>query len=101
MKPAPSARPPGPPARGLSGNLKEFSADRLGTLARWARDYGDLVSARFGPKRILFASHPDLVEEVLVHQNRKFIKHYRLQAGEAHAGRGTAHQRGRVLARPA
>ena len=66
VTPAHSARPPGPPARGLSGNLKEFSADRLGTLARSAREYGDLISARFGPKRILFASHPDLVEEVLV-----------------------------------
>lgn len=81
-------RPPGPPARGLGGNLREFAADRLGTLARWAREYGDLVSARFGPKRILFANHPDLVEEVLVHQNRKFIKHYRLRQAKLTLGEG-------------
>jgi cytochrome P450 len=81
-------RPPGPPARGLSGNLREFSADRLGTLARWAKDYGDLVSVRFGPKRILFANHPDLVEDVLVHQNRKFIKHYRLRQAKMTLGDG-------------
>jgi cytochrome P450 len=105
--PVPSARPPGPPARGLSGNLKEFSADRLGTLSRWAREYGDLISARFGPKRILFASHPDLVEEVLVHQNRKFIKHYRLRQAKLTLGEGLLTSEGdfwraqRRLAQPA
>jgi cytochrome P450 len=107
LNPSASGRPPGPPARGLSGNLKEFSADRLGSLARWARDYGDLVSARFGPKRILFASHPDLVEEVLVHQNRKFIKHYRLRQAKLTLGEGLLTSEGefwraqRKLAQPA
>jgi cytochrome P450 len=87
-QPAASGRPPGPSGRGLGGDLKEFTADRLGTLARWARQHGDLVSARFGPKRILFANHPDLVEEVLVHQNRKFIKHYRLRQAKLTLGEG-------------
>ena len=81
-------RPPGPSGRGLSGDLREFSADRIGTLTRWAREYGDLVSARFGPKRVLFANHPDLVEEVLVHQNRRFIKHYRLRQAKLTLGEG-------------
>lgn len=100
-------RPPGPTARGIGGNLREFSADRLGTLARWAREYGDLVSARFGPKRILFANHPDLVEEVLVHQNRKFIKHYRLRQAKLTLGEGLLTSEGefwraqRKLAQPA
>jgi cytochrome P450 len=100
-------RPPGPPARGLSGNLREFSADRLGALARWARQYGDIVSARFGPQRILFANHPDLVEEVLVHQNRKFIKHYRLRQAKLTLGEGLLTSEGdfwraqRKLAQPA
>jgi cytochrome P450 len=83
-----SRRPPGPEARGLYGNLREFTADRLGALARWARDYGDIVSARFGPKRVVFLNHPDLVEEVLVHQNRKFIKHYRLRQAKLTLGEG-------------
>ncbi len=81
-------RPPGPPARGFYGNLREFSADRLGTLARWGRDYGDVVSARLGPKRAIFLYHPDLVEEVLVHQNRKFIKHFRLRQAKMTLGEG-------------
>ncbi len=86
--PAASGRPPGPPARGIYGNLREFSADRLGSLARWARQHGDIVSARFGPMRIVFLNHPDLVEEVLVHQNRKFIKHYRLRQAKVTLGEG-------------
>jgi cytochrome P450 len=86
--PSASRRPPGPPSRGLYGNLREFSADRLGSLARWAREYGDVVSARFGPRRVVFLNHPDLVEEVLVHQNRKFIKHYRLRQAKMTLGEG-------------
>ncbi len=102
-----AARPPGPPRRGLAGNLREFSADRLGSLDRWAREYGDLVSARFGPMPILFANHPDLVEEVLVRQNRKFIKHYRLRQAKLTLGQGLLTSEGdfwrqqRKLAQPA
>ena len=105
--PARSGRPPGPPRRGLFGNLKEFSDDRLGSLTRWAREYGDLVSARFGPRSILFANHPDLVEEVLVNQNRKFIKHFRLRQAKGTLGEGLLTSEGefwrsqRKLAQPA
>jgi cytochrome P450 len=105
--PASLKRPPGPPGRGLFGNLGEFSADRLGSLTRWAREYGDIVAARFGPRWILFASHPDLVEEVLVHQNRKFIKHYRLRQAKQTLGDGLLTSEGdfwrgqRKLAQPA
>lgn len=81
-------RPPGPPQRRFSGNLREFSRDRLGALARWHREYGDMVSARFGPRPILFVQHPDLVESVLVDQNRKFIKHYRLRSSTRTLGNG-------------
>ncbi len=69
-------RPPGPPRSWLFGNLKEFGRDPLGTMTRWAREYGDVVSARLGPHHVVFLNHPDLVEEVLVNQNRKFIKRY-------------------------
>jgi len=81
-------RPPGPRQHWLSGNLREFSRDRLGALTRWQRQYGDLVWARFGPRSILFLNHPDLVEEVLVAQNRKFIKHYRLRTARRTLGNG-------------
>ena len=57
-------------------------------MTRWAQEYGDLVSARFGHRPVLFANHPDLVEEVLVNQNRKFIKHYRLRQTRRTLGHG-------------
>ena len=87
-RPAGPGRPPGPEARGFAGNLREFAGDQLGSLTRWAREHGDIVSARFGPKRIIFINHPGLVEEVLVHQNRKFIKHYRLRQAKLTLGEG-------------
>jgi cytochrome P450 len=98
---------PGPPRSGLTGNLKEFSQDRLGALTRWARDYGDLVSVRFGPRAIVFVNHPDPVEEVLVNQNRRFIKHYRLRQAKQTLGQGLLTSEGefwrgqRKLAQPA
>jgi cytochrome P450 len=104
---APSQSPPGPPQRWLFGNLREFGRDRLGTLSRWAQEYGDIVWARFGPRVVVFLNHPDLVEEVLVNQNRKFIKHYRLRQTARTLGQGLLTSEGefwrgqRKLAQPA
>src|SRR5271154_2746915 len=102
-----SPAPPGPPRTWLFGNLKDFGRDQLGTMTRWAREFGDLVSARFGPRHVVFANHPDLVEEVLVNQNRKFIKHYRLRQTGRTLGQGLLTSEGefwrgqRKLAQPA
>ena len=104
---APPKSPPGPPQRWLFGNLKEFGRDRLGVLPRWAQEYGDVVWARFGPRDVVFVNHPDLVEEVLVNQNRKFIKHYRLRDATRTLGQGLLISEGefwrgqRKLAQPA
>jgi cytochrome P450 len=104
---APPKSPPGPPQRWLFGNLKEFGRDRLGVLSRWASEYGDVVWARFGPRYLVFVHHPDLVEEVLVSQNRKFIKHYRLRDATRTLGQGLLVSEGefwrgqRKLAQPA
>ena len=100
-------RPPGPPQQWLFGNLREFGRDRLGTLSRWAREYGDVVWSRFGPRAVMILNHPDLVEEVLVNQNRKFIKHYRLRDATRTLGQGLLISEGefwrgqRKLAQPA
>lgn len=69
----------GPRGHWLLGNLPEFRRDMLGFLTRCARDYGDAVLFRLGPKRIVLLSHPSLVEEVLVTGNRHFTKHYVLR----------------------
>jgi cytochrome P450 len=80
--------PPGPRQHWIFGNLKEFARDRLGALSRWHREHGDVVKARFGRRPILFVYHPELVEEVLVEHNRKFIKHYRLRNSRRTLGHG-------------
>jgi cytochrome P450 len=69
-------RPPGPKGRFLVGNLPEFRRDLLGFFTSCARDYGDLVALKLGPRLVHLASHPDFVEQVLVSENRKFGKSY-------------------------
>jgi len=64
----------GPRGHGLLGSLSDFNRDQFGFYARCAREYGDVVPVRLGPSRGLLIYHPDAIEEVLVAQNRDFIK---------------------------
>ncbi len=66
--------PPGPKGHPLWGNLSDFRRDRLGFLTRAARDWGDVVPLRFGPRRLLLVSDPALIESVLVANSRHFVK---------------------------
>ncbi len=68
--------PPGVPGRWLLGNLPEFRRDMLGFFTRCAREFGDVVQMRFGPRLVHLVSHPDFVEQVLVTEHRKFGKSY-------------------------
>lgn len=72
-------RPPGPKGRWPGGNVADFRRDRLGFLTDCARTYGDYVSMRLGPYRIMIVNHPDAIEDVLVTQNRRFIKHFAIR----------------------
>lgn len=80
--------PPGPKGNRFTGNLPEFKRDRLAFLERCAREYGDCVSIRLGPRRAFVVNHPDLVEDVLVTQNRSFIKHFALRMTTSTLGNG-------------
>ncbi|MBI3860915.1 MAG: cytochrome P450 [Planctomycetia bacterium] len=71
--------PPGPPGHWLLGNLREFRHDMLAFYERMSRDYGDVVAYRLGPRKSVLLTHPDLIEQVLVTENRNFIKHYALR----------------------
>jgi cytochrome P450 len=68
--------PPGPRGTLIAGNLRDFSEHRLDFFVHAAREYGDLVSFRFGPRRVFLASHPDLIEQVLVTDAKHYIKHF-------------------------
>jgi cytochrome P450 len=106
--PARPGRPPGPrPSSLVWGHLPEFRADRLDFLANAAREFGDVASLRLGPKRMYLLSHPDLVEDVLVHKNRIMHKHFALRSARPSLGEGLLTSEGdfwrrqRRLAQPA
>lgn len=99
--------PPGPKGNWLTGNLPAFRRDRLGFLTECARTYGDVVAIRLGPRKMILVNHPDLVEEVLVTNNRHYIKHFALRLTENTLGNGLLTSEGdfwrrqRRLAQPA
>jgi cytochrome P450 len=100
--------PPGPRSvlfgLPLSRTLKR---DRLGALARLAREYGDIAGFRVGPQRLVLLNHPDYVEDVLVTRARLFKKGRALERAKRLLGEGLLtsegdhHRRQRRLALPA
>ena len=95
--------PPGPSENGL----REMARDQLGFYQRITREYGDFVPVRFGLRRAVFINHPDLIENVLVTQNAKFIKSMALRRSRRLLGNGLLTSEGdfwrrqRRLAQPA
>jgi cytochrome P450 len=53
-----------------------------------ARTYGDIVGLRLGHRRVYVLAHPDLIEEVLIHCSRDFIKHFALRLNPLVLGNG-------------
>jgi cytochrome P450 len=100
-------RLPGPKGSWFVGNLPEFRRDRLAFFAACAREYGDHVALRFGPRRILLLSDPAGIEDVLVTRNHNFIKHFALRFNSLVLGKGLLTSEGdfwlrqRRLAQPA
>ncbi len=80
--------PPGPKGTWLGGNLGEYKRSRLAFLTRCARDYGDVVALRFGPRRVYLVSHPSDIETILVTQNQNYIKHFALRLTPLVLGKG-------------
>jgi cytochrome P450 len=72
----------------LLGHLRAFNRDRLGFLSACARDHGDAVPLRFGPKRYLLLSHPALVSELLVDRAADFRKGYSVRLMRPVLGNG-------------
>jgi cytochrome P450 len=100
-------RPPGPRGKFLAGSLIDFVTRRFDFFADVVRDYGDLASFRFGPRRIYLASHPDLIEQVLVTDAKHYIKHFGARLYKPVLGNGLVTSEGdfwlrqRRLAQPA
>jgi cytochrome P450 len=102
------AVPPGPVTRIPGKNLLAMSRDPLGFAHTLARTYGDVVRLPFGWKQLLYiVSHPDGVREILVNQQKSFIKGRSLERIRRLLGNGLLtsggelHLRQRRLAQPA
>jgi cytochrome P450 len=92
-------QPPGPPAHFFTGHLPEFRRDRLDFLTRCAREYGDFVSLRLGPKRVILVSDPEAIEYVLVTGSRLFRKHFALRLNPLVLGNGLLSSEGELWVR--
>ncbi|MBI2755457.1 MAG: cytochrome P450 [Chloroflexi bacterium] len=54
--------------------MPALAADALGTMTAVARERGDFARVRLFTYPGVLVSHPDLIEEVLIAQNRGFVK---------------------------
>lgn len=82
------ATPPGPRERIPGATIVSFYRDPVGSLARMAAEHGDVAHFRWGPRHEYLLNHPDLVEQVLVTQQRSFMKGQALQETKRILGEG-------------
>ena len=105
--PAPAKLPPGPSPESWTASFKIYSRDPLAYMPKLQRDYGDIVTMRYYTFRVFFVSHPDYIEQVLVTDNRKFMKGRILRKNKQLFGNGLLTSEGdfwlrqRRLAQPA
>jgi cytochrome P450 len=92
-------RPPGPQGRFLIGISPLATRDQLTSLSDWAHEYGDLYHCRFLIYHVYFANRPEYIEQLLVTQNRKFIKGRALQANRELFGNGLLTSEGELWQR--
>ena len=99
--------PPGPKRKPIVGHLMEFRRDPIKFLMSSAREYGDIAYLKFGPQGIYLFNNPDYVKDVLVTNNRNFVKSRGLEMAKKFLGEGLLtsegefHRRQRRLAQPA
>lgn len=102
-----SSRPPGPRNRFPGDLVLRFAFDRLGFLQGLARDHGDLAYFHLWGMPTALVNHPDLVRDVLVTQQRLFVKGIGLERAKVLLGEGlltsegSHHLRQRRLIQPA
>lgn len=70
--------PPPPAVKGypLIGDVPDYARDPLGHFERLHQRYGDVSQSSILGKPHCFVFHPDLIEEVHLHSQKRFIKGY-------------------------
>jgi cytochrome P450 len=67
---------PGPRGLELLKTIWSFQRDPLQTLVRLTRTYGDLITYRFGPFRVVLLNHPEAVQRALVDNHPNYGKRH-------------------------
>jgi cytochrome P450 len=80
--------PPGPPPNLIRSLFGAMQQNPLDYFTAMAQKYGDVSGMRIGRFRSLFINHPDLIEDVLVNNARKYHKGRILQANKYLFGEG-------------
>lgn len=102
-----AATPPSSPGKPFVGHLLDFRRNPTKLLSDLARKHGDIVHFKLGPQDIYLLNHPDYVKDVLVTNNRNFVKSRGLEMAKKFLGEslltseGEFHRRQRRLAQPA
>lgn len=100
-------RPPSPRRLFPGQHLFAFQRESLKFLQTLARDYGDISSFDLGGQPTIFINHPDLIHQVLVTNQDRYVKGRVLQRARVLLGDGLLtsevplHRRQRRLAQPA
>ncbi len=68
--------PPQVPGHFLLGSLFDFKQDPFKKLCEWHAEYGDCLSFKLAGRQYFMLSHPDYVEQILIHQKHNFGKIY-------------------------
>jgi cytochrome P450 len=99
--------PPGPPPNLIRSLFGAMQQNPLDYFTAMAQTYGDVSGMRVGRFRSLFINHPELIEDVLVNNARKYHKGRILRANKYLFGEGLLTSEGdfwlrqRRLAQPA
>jgi cytochrome P450 len=80
--------PPGPPPNLIRSLFGAMQQNPLDYFTEMTQKYGDVFGMRIGNFRTIFINHPDLIEDVLVNNARKYHKGRILQANKYLFGEG-------------
>src|SRR3982751_3604297 len=84
---AQSELPPSAKADWIGGHFRSFRREPTEFLSRLSK-LGDITYFRMGPQPSYFLNHPDLVRDLLVTNNEKFVKGRALQRAKSLLGDG-------------
>src|SRR5262249_21280828 len=90
------ALPPGPRLSALNQLIYYPTLDPLAFFTNIGRTYGDLASYRMGGEQVFFVNHPRHIKDVLVTNNKSFIKGRGLERAKRLLGQGLLTSEGAV-----